>query len=127
MDDFEQRDLETSRGFKYRYYVSPPVTDTQDSKAPVLLLCHGFPDDAHMWQFVVSHLMKSKLKIIVPDLLGYGGTSKPTDPASYEIKGMVQDVTEICKAEGVEESILPIGHDWLVHIQPEVEFAHQTY
>lgn len=46
----------------------------------------------------------------MPDLLGHGGTSKPTDPTAYAYHLMVKDMIEILDAEGIE-SLIPLGHD----------------
>lgn len=107
MDSLEEKHLDTSRGFHYRYY-----TSSGDTSKPAILLCHGFPDDARLWQFVIPHLLKSKLRLVVPDLLGAGATSKPTDPAAFEIKAMVSDALEILQKEGIDSNIIPMGHDW---------------
>ena len=114
MDSLEKKHLDTSRGFRYRYYISS--ASQADNSKPALLLCHGFPDGADLYQFIVPHLLRSRMRIVVPDLLGYGGTSKPTDPQSYEIRGMVNDVMEIIKAEKIEQEIMPLGHDWYVSL-----------
>lgn len=47
----------------------------------------------------------------MPDLLGYDGTSKPTDMHDYNSKGMTDDVYEIIDAEKFDK-IIPVGHDW---------------
>ena len=41
---------------------------------PVLLL-HGFPDAADTWDGVVRESRSEKLRLIVPDLRGYGHTT----------------------------------------------------
>ena len=110
MDLLETKHLETSRGFRYQYFISS--ASKADASKPVMLLCHGFPDDARLWQFVIPHLIKSKCRLVAPDLLGFGGTAKPTEPKDFEIKGMVSDVMEIMKKEGVDKNIIPMGHDW---------------
>lgn len=107
MDLLQKKELDTSRGFRYSYY-SSSVEDADTSK-PTLLLCHGWPDSAELWQYIIPHLLKTKNRIIAPDLLGAGGTSQPTDPAAFEIKAMVQDVNEILKAENVTGKIIPVG------------------
>lgn len=111
MDQLEQKHFDTSRGYRYRYYISP--ASLADSSKPALLVCHGWPDSAHLWRDVVPYLLQSKNRLILPDLLGYGGSSKPTDPKEFEISAMVSDVMEIVKAEGVDQQgIIPMGHDW---------------
>ncbi|CZT16010.1 related to epoxide hydrolase [Ramularia collo-cygni] len=110
MDQLEEKHLETSRGFHYRYYVSPAAS--ADASKPAIVLCHGWPDSADLWQFVVPQLLKSKLRLIVPDLLGAGQSSKPINPEAFEIKGMVDDMMEVLKSENITQQIIPMGHDW---------------
>lgn len=106
----EERHLDTTRGFHYRYYVSTAAS--ADPSKPVIVLCHGWPDSADLWQFIVPHLLKTKLRLIVPDLLGADGSSQPTDPEAFNIGAMVGDVMEIIKAENITQKIIPMGHDW---------------
>jgi pimeloyl-ACP methyl ester carboxylesterase len=49
--------------------------------------------------------------LVVPELLGYGGTDKPTDPKFYIGSGHAQDIVDIFDAEGVNQ-VIAIGHDW---------------
>ncbi|KJX92427.1 alpha/beta-hydrolase like protein [Zymoseptoria brevis] len=110
MDSLQEKHHTTTRNLTYRYYISPSTSTSSDK--PTLLLCHGWPDAAELWRFMIPHLLKSGLRIIAPDLLGAGKTSKPVDPKAFEIKAMVEDVKEILTAEGVEKNVIPVGHDW---------------
>lgn len=49
--------------------------------------------------------------LIVPDLLGYGGTDKPTDLESYVGSGHAQDIIDILDKEGIDK-VIGVGHDW---------------
>lgn len=51
--------------------------------------------------------------ILAPDMLGYGGTDKPTDAEAYAYKLVAKDVIDLIDAEGIERVIL-ISHDWFV-------------
>lgn len=93
----------------YRYYTSP-AAQQKDSSKPALVLHHGFPDSAHLWGRMVPKLSKLPNRLLIPDLLGYGGTSKPTDPKAYAYHLMAQDMREILDAEGIDK-IITIGHD----------------
>jgi soluble epoxide hydrolase/lipid-phosphate phosphatase len=106
MDGFDKKTLKTSRGYTYTYY-----TSAGDSSLPTLLFQHGFPDHAGMWQQVASGVKSTKHPIIIPDMLGYDGTDKPTDPAAYKFELMTKDIIEILDAEGAQKCI-SIGHDW---------------
>lgn len=109
MDPSLYKDLKTSRGFNYHYYRF--VSD--DNSKPTLLLLHGFPSLSQDWSHVVQHFQSQNYGIIVPDLLGYGGTDKPTDATIYRMKLMSRDVIEILDNEN-ERTVIAIGHDWLL-------------
>ena len=110
MDGFEKKTLKTSRGFTYTYYVSP-TADDHDSSLPALLFSHGWPDHAAMWSGIATQLRKLPFRQVIPDLLGYDETSKPTDVKAYKYDGMTQDLIDILDAEGIKTAI-SIGHDW---------------
>jgi soluble epoxide hydrolase / lipid-phosphate phosphatase len=110
MDKLSKKTFATSRDLTYTYYVSPKTSGADFSK-PTLLLCHGFPDDALMWEKVVPYLQRLPYPLLIPDLLGYSGTSKPLDPALYNSKDMAQDLCEILDNEGIK-NIISTGHDW---------------
>ncbi|KAI5921347.1 epoxide hydrolase-like protein [Camillea tinctor] len=103
MDKFQKKTIQTAR-FNYTYYVSAPSPNR-----PTLLLLHGFPDDAHLWNGIAAKL--GQYHLIVPDLIGYAGTSKPTDPAAYSHAEQTSDLIEILDAEGVGQ-VISVGHDW---------------
>jgi soluble epoxide hydrolase/lipid-phosphate phosphatase len=106
MDPFEKKTLKTSRGYTYTYY-----TAEGDKSLPTLLFQHGCPDHAEMWVEVATQLRSTKHPIIIPDLLGYDGTDKPTDPAEYKWDAMTKDLIEIIDTEKADKFI-SIGHDW---------------
>ncbi|RDW61938.1 hypothetical protein BP6252_11371 [Coleophoma cylindrospora] len=109
MDNLEQKQFTTSRSFTYNYYISPSSSNT-DSAKPTLVFLHGFPTTAHLFANVIPHFINLPYRIIVPDLLGHGETSKPIDLISYSSKKMNEDLLEILDHEGVGK-IIPIGHD----------------
>ncbi|KDQ63390.1 hypothetical protein JAAARDRAFT_29416 [Jaapia argillacea MUCL 33604] len=106
MDLSSYKDLETSRGIKYHYFYST----AHDSK-PTLLLVHGFPSNSYDWRHQVAFFKKKGYGLVVPDMLGYGGTDKPTDPEEYRLSLICKDLVDILDAENVDKSIV-IGHDW---------------
>jgi pimeloyl-ACP methyl ester carboxylesterase len=84
MDQLGHKTLVTKpHSLTYSYYLSPNFNKNQNPKIPTLLLCHGYPDDANMWQHVVPDLLKSPYPFILVEILGFGGSSKPTDPPLY--------------------------------------------
>lgn len=109
----EQKSLTVSRTIQYNYFTVSPVTETELESA--LLFCHGFPDSSFLWcdivQYLAQHGVLAKRKVIIPDMLGYAGTSKPMNTALYNYEGMAGDLRKILDAEGVDKAVV-IGHDW---------------
>ncbi|KAF2096337.1 alpha/beta-hydrolase [Rhizodiscina lignyota] len=107
MDELTKKTITTKRGFTYTYYVSPAK-----SGKPTLLFSHGFPDHAALWEdLATKHLKPAGYGLVIPDLLGYDGTSKPTDPAAYRWDRMTADLCDILDNEGIDK-IISVGHDW---------------
>ena len=106
MEAFTKKTLKTSRGITYTYYTSPG-----SASLPTLLFQHGYPDHAAMWAQVATPLRSLNHPIIIPDMLGYDGTDKPTDPSAYTWDKMTNDMVEILDAEKAQNCI-SIGHDW---------------
>ncbi|KAM5343918.1 hypothetical protein ACJ41O_012455 [Fusarium nematophilum] len=111
MDALVQKQLINSRSLQYTYYASLVSNETVSFDQPALLLLHGFPETAATWAALIPYLLTLGLRILVPDLLGYGGTSKPWDVSYFRSDAMASDLAEILSAENVS-SVIPIGHDW---------------
>ncbi|KAJ5364629.1 Bifunctional epoxide hydrolase 2 [Penicillium cataractarum] len=102
-----KKTITVSRGFTYTYYFSP----ARNSK-PSIILFHGWPDSAQLWSGLINdYLLPQGYGIVAPDCLGYGETSKPTDPKSYSWKELAADAIEILDAEQLS-SVIATGHDW---------------
>ena len=107
MDTLTKKTLQTSRGFTYTYYVSSALPGK-----PTLFLLHGWPDSAALWEdLATKHLIPAGYGVIIPDCLGYAGSSKPTDVQAYNPVGVTNDFSEILSAEDIEK-VIAGGHDW---------------
>ncbi|KAJ6506191.1 alpha/beta-hydrolase [Mycena vitilis] len=109
MDQNRYKQTETQRGLTYSYYWLPPA-----SGKPVLFFAHGFPSASFLWRRQVPFFEQLGYGIVVPDMLGYGGTDKPTDPKVYNGSGLAQDIVDIFDAEGLGH-VIAVGHDWGSH------------
>ncbi|KAF7333351.1 Esterase/Lipase [Mycena venus] len=109
MDQSRYKQVKTQRGFTYSYYWSSPAPGE-----PVLFFSHGFPEHSFLWRKQVPFFESLGYGLFGPDLLGYGGTDKPTDPKIYTGSGDAQDLVDILDAEGVKQ-VIAIGHDWGVY------------
>ena len=79
-----------------------------DDGVPVLLL-HGFPENAGMWDGVVGLLPGHRT--IAPDQRGYSPGARPADVAAYRVTELVADAVGILDALGVGAAHV-VGHDW---------------
>ncbi|TCD71231.1 hypothetical protein EIP91_011709 [Steccherinum ochraceum] len=113
------RNVKTSRGFTYRYYFSAST----DRSKPTILFVHGFPCSAHDWRKVIPTFQKKGYGIIVPDMLGYGGTDKPTEATMYKHSALCQDLVDILDAHQVQ-TVVAIGHDWGSSISSKLAILH---
>ena len=100
------KDTTVSRGLTYHYYYSP----AQPSK-PTLLFCHGFASGSRDWQGLALLLKEKGYGVLIPDMLGYGGTAKPKDPAAYLPSLVSRDIIDILDAEKLT-TVIAVGHDW---------------
>ena len=75
---------------------------------PVLLL-HGFPEHAGMWDGVVDLLPEHRT--IAPDQRGYSPGARPAGVEAYRVTELVADAVGILDALGVGAAHV-VGHDW---------------
>ena len=106
MDPGRYKTIKTGRGLVYNYYAS----HAQPGKHTLLFL-HGYPSTSSDWATFVAFFEALGHVAIVPDLLGFGGTDKPTDAQLYVSTGLVDDVRDILDAERVDKVVV-VGHDW---------------
>jgi haloacetate dehalogenase len=79
---------------------------------PPVLLLHGAPQTHISWRLVATELAKTNT-VYVPDLRGYGASSKPPDGvrhANYAKRAMALDQVEMMEHFGHEQFPV-IGHD----------------
>jgi haloacetate dehalogenase len=82
------------------------------SESPALLLLHGYPQTHAIWQRVAQRLA-DRFFLVLPDLRGYGQSSKPAgaaDQASYSKRAMARDMLELMAQLGHREFFV-CGHD----------------
>ncbi|KAH7321916.1 Alpha/Beta hydrolase protein [Rhexocercosporidium sp. MPI-PUGE-AT-0058] len=96
----------TSAGHTYNYYSSA----SPKSKTTILFI-HGAPYTAKIWRHQVTHFEKLGFGCIVPDILGHGKTSKPSNPAEYALPVAAKSMMDILDEEGVDKAVV-VGHDW---------------
>jgi 2-hydroxymuconate-semialdehyde hydrolase len=77
-------------------------------EGPVALLLHGFPTSSFLWRREVP-LLASRMRVIAPDLLGYGASEK-SETADLSEMAQARYVRELVEGLGVSE-LAVVGHD----------------
>ena len=103
----QSKSLTLPSGRIYSYvYIAP----SSPSNSTVLFL-HGFAATSYEWRHQISYFHSKGFGILAPDLLGYGGTSKPLAAEEYRWKQMVLDLVEIFDHEKIGK-VHGVGHDF---------------
>jgi len=87
------------------------VVEAGDDGAPVVLLCHGFPELSYSWRHQIPVLADAGYHVIAPDQRGYGRSSRPSEIADYDIVHLTGDAVGILDAVGASNAVF-VGHDW---------------
>jgi pimeloyl-ACP methyl ester carboxylesterase len=89
---------------------------------PVLLL-HGFPENARMWDGVLPRLHRTGLRTAAPDQRGYSPGARPAAVPAYAMGELVGDVLGLLDALGWPAVDL-VGHDWGAAVAWQVAARH---
>ena len=100
----EQRQLKLSTGITMNVALAGPAD------APPVILLHGFPESHRTWRELVP-LLQDKLRLVMPDLRGFGATDKPQDVSAYATEILIADLFALADALGIDRFAL-VGHDW---------------
>ena len=88
------------------------VVFQDDGDGPVVLLLHGWPDDASTWDAVAPQLRRAGFRTIVPTLRGFGGTRIHDGVPRTGNSGIhALDQIALIDALGVDRFMVA-GHDW---------------
>jgi pimeloyl-ACP methyl ester carboxylesterase len=100
----EQRRLTLSSGITMNVALAGP------EEAPPVILMHGFPESHRTWA-KAAPLLGERLRLIMPDLRGFGQSDRPQEVSAYSTDLLVADLFSLADALGVDRFAL-VGHDW---------------
>jgi pimeloyl-ACP methyl ester carboxylesterase len=88
-----------------------PVRDEGPPTGEVVVLLHGFPQDALAFDEVVPALHERGLRTLVPTQRGYAAQARPPRRRDYRTAELTGDLLALLDAAGVGSAHL-VGHDW---------------
>jgi pimeloyl-ACP methyl ester carboxylesterase len=86
-------------------YVSGP------RDAPPLVLVHGYPDSAAVWEPLRAQL-DTRYRVISYDVRGAGASGAPSGRAAYRLERLAADLAAVAEATCGGEPFHLVGHDW---------------
>ncbi|MGY1653216.1 haloalkane dehalogenase [Geodermatophilus sp. SYSU D01119] len=88
------------------------VVDVGPADGEVVVLLHGEPSWSFLWRHVIPELTAAGLRVVAPDLVGFGRSDKPTDPAAYSYAAHVEWMRRTL-FEGLGlVGVTLVGQDW---------------
>lgn len=114
---------ETLRIASGEYFISTQVV----GNGPLIVLMHGFPELALSWRHQIGPLANAGFTVAVPDMRGYGASSKPTHVSAYGFDSIADDIAAIADALGHDRWV-SIGHDWgsIISWRTALRFPERT-
>ncbi|KAF4575333.1 hypothetical protein EYR36_006692 [Pleurotus pulmonarius] len=109
-DSFQHYTARLSTGRSY-HYVDQVPKEFDAGLSPTILCIHGFPDLWYGWRHQIGPWVRKGYRVVVPDMLGYGGTDKPFDAKEYSTKQLCADLAALLDHLKVERAVV-VGHDW---------------
>jgi pimeloyl-ACP methyl ester carboxylesterase len=82
----------------------------EEGQGPLVLFLHGFPDNAHTWDYARHQLATSGYHAVAIYTRGYYPTDIPPDN-DYSGETMGKDALELINALGYKNAVI-VGHDW---------------
>ncbi len=80
--------------------------------APTVVLVHGEPTWGYLYRRVVPVLVDAGLRVVVPDLIGFGRSDKPTRRSDYSYAGHVEWLREALFDALELVRVHYVGQDW---------------
>ncbi|MEO6581089.1 MAG: alpha/beta hydrolase [Sphingomicrobium sp.] len=98
------------RRFKLSSGITINVALAGPADAPPVILLHGFPESHRTWRALVP-LLEQRLRLVMPDLRGFGDSDRPQDVSDYTTDKLIADIFDLADTLGIDRFSL-VGHDW---------------
>ncbi|WP_107656693.1 alpha/beta fold hydrolase [Nocardia suismassiliense] len=98
------RTLTATDGIEIAVYEAGPP------EGPTVVLIHGYPDDHHVWDGVVT-LLADRFHVVTYDVRGAGNSGRPKNTAAYRISQLIEDLHTVL-ATTAPDGAHVLAHDW---------------
>jgi haloalkane dehalogenase len=103
---YEPRYVEVDGGLRVAYVEDGPAD------GETVLLLHGEPSWSFLYRRMIPVLTAAGLRVVVPDLVGFGRSDKPVDPADYSYAAHVAWMREALFDRLDLRDVTLLGQDW---------------
>jgi len=100
---FDRTEVRTSHG-------TMSVVDDGPRDGTAVLLVHGNPTWSYLWRKVIRAL-DGEVRIVAPDLLGFGASDKPLRARTHQLEMHVASVVTVLDTLHVKRFVA-VGQDW---------------
>ena len=102
IEGLESRSADLGDGVVLHYWIG--------GRGPVVVLLHGWPETGYAWRLVAPRLAEAGFEVIVPDLRGFGSSSRPA--GGYDRLTMAEDIRRLVRETLKLGPVALVGHDW---------------
>jgi haloalkane dehalogenase len=88
------------------------VAYIDEGDGPIVFLLHGMPSWSFLWRHVIPPLLEAGYRCVVPDLIGFGRSDKPTAVADYTYPRHVAAVVAVLDEVAPSTPVHFVMHDW---------------
>lgn len=107
-----------ANGLEFAY-----LSDNLHGTGPLVVLLHGFPDNAHTWSHQMPALAAAGYRVVAPFLRGYAPTEVPAG-GYFDKATLVADVAALIRTLGGGQRVYLVGQDWGAIISYALLAAH---
>lgn len=114
-------DLGTTRLHLRSWGDDGPLAHGDEDPRPLALLLHGWPEDGSAWTAVAPRLAAAGLRVVAPDLKGFGRSDAPR--RGYDPATLADETSRLVRALGARRATL-VGQDWGGAVALATAFRH---
>ncbi len=82
-----------------------------EGSGPPILMVHGQPTWSYLYRKMIPPLVAAGYRCVVPDLMGFGLSDKPTEESAYSLQRHVELVTGLVEKLKLQ-GITIVGQEW---------------